>query len=178
MRFVFDEMKAAEAAEYLVRRNGGTMNFGVLLKVLYLADRRSLAETQRSITGDVLVAMKNGTLLSGVYDRIKEDFRHPAWQHLGKEGRDVTVTADGPAQPRLSRFEYRVLEEVFVEYGHRTFSELREITHALPEWDDPGNTSIVIAPEEILRFEGYSEEEIDEIAATVADLNFLSALAS
>lgn len=177
MRFVFDEEKAAEAAQYLVWANGGSMDFGVMLKVLYLADRLALVKTQRPITGDVLTAMENGTLLSNVYNRVKEDFQHPAWRNMQRNGRVYVSVRSEPKLYRLSRFEIEILDSMFAEHGHKTFSQMRALTHDLPEWTDPGKSSYAIDPEEILRSEGFTEGEIEEASAAVDDLNFLEALA-
>jgi hypothetical protein len=40
---------------------------------------------------------------------------------------------------------------------------LSDITHLLPEFHDPGDTSVEILPEDILRVLQKSDEEIEEI---------------
>jgi len=52
IRFAFDEKKAAQAAAYLLKLNGGTMDRRKLLMMLYMADRKMLVEHGRTITGD------------------------------------------------------------------------------------------------------------------------------
>src|SRR5258708_12785067 len=44
-----------------------------ILKLLYIADRESLAERGAPITGDVPVAMKNGPVLSAIYALINRE---------------------------------------------------------------------------------------------------------
>ncbi len=40
---------------------------------------------------------------------------------------------------------------------------MSDITHLLPEFHDPGDTSVEILPEDILRVLQKSDEEIEEI---------------
>jgi uncharacterized phage-associated protein len=53
------------------------MSYLRMLKLLYIADRESLRATGRPITGDQMVAMEHGPVLSGVFDLIKGE--HKAW---------------------------------------------------------------------------------------------------
>jgi hypothetical protein len=55
IKFVFNEKKAAQAAAYLLKLHGGKMDYRKLLTLLYLADRKLLAERGRTITGDEFV---------------------------------------------------------------------------------------------------------------------------
>lgn len=57
LRFVYNEEKAAQAAAFLLREAGGSMDYRELLNLLYLADRQSLIETGAPITGDEMVNM-------------------------------------------------------------------------------------------------------------------------
>src|SRR6266480_2169456 len=63
----FDPLKAAQAASVLLKEEGGRMSRLRLLKLLYIADRESIAETLRPITGDEVVAMDHGPVLSMTY---------------------------------------------------------------------------------------------------------------
>jgi hypothetical protein len=58
-KFKFNERKAVQAAGRLILQNG-EMNYMALIKLLYLIDRESLLRFGRSITGDKVVAMKQG----------------------------------------------------------------------------------------------------------------------
>jgi hypothetical protein len=55
IRFVFDEKKALQAAAYLLKLNGGTMDYRKLVTLMYLADRELLITIGRTITGDEMV---------------------------------------------------------------------------------------------------------------------------
>lgn len=49
---MFNELKTAQASAYLLHKAGGTMEHLKLMKLLYLADRLSWKEYDKSITGD------------------------------------------------------------------------------------------------------------------------------
>ncbi len=71
MNFRFDLHKTLQASGVLLSLDANRMAYVRLLKLLYIADREWLAEAGRTITGDEAVAMKNGPVLSQVYDLIK-----------------------------------------------------------------------------------------------------------
>ena len=79
MRFFFDINKATQAAAHLVYLQGGKINLMALIKLLYLADREALLETGYPITGDQMVSMPHGPVLSRIYDEAK-------WEHPKTEG--------------------------------------------------------------------------------------------
>ena len=166
MRFVFDERRAAQAAARLLDRNGGTMPYIKLIKLLYLADRESLIETGAPITGDRFFSMRFGPVLSRVLDLIKDD--RPAedsiWHgYVVRERFDARLVGNAESK-RLSDFDRGVLDGVFDTFGWLKEWDVVARTHALPEWKDPGGSAIPIEPEDILRYSGYSEAEIESVA--------------
>lgn len=166
MRFVFDERRAAQAAARLLNRHDGTMPCIKLVKLLYLADRAALVEGGTPITGDRFVSMRQGPVLGRVLDLIEEDC--PAgdsiWHgYVARERFDARLV--GPADNEwLSKYNMDVLDGVFDAYGCLGAWDVVARTHALPEWKDPGDSAIPIEPEDILRYSGYSEEEIESVA--------------
>src|SRR5258708_26416900 len=70
IKFKFNEQKAVQAAARLIQHSGGEMNYMALMKLLYLTDREALLRFGRPITGDKVVAMKHGPVLSRVYDLV------------------------------------------------------------------------------------------------------------
>ena len=162
MEFVFDEHKATEAASMLLERHGHAMPYIKLMKLLYLADRESLIETGSPITGDRFVSMKYGPVLSRILDLIKEEFpaEDSIWhRYIARRRYDVELIARAECE-HLSEYEERVLGDIFESYGSVKEWDLVARTHALPEWTDPGSGSEPIEPEEILRYAGYSEDEV------------------
>ena len=181
MRFVFDEGKAAQAASHLIRRNGGRINYMVLIKLLYLTDRRSLLETGYSLTGDRMVSMPHGPVLSRIYDRINmgDPVRDGTeWYQLLTEPThyEVGLRVLEPPADRLSRYDLRILDEVFDQFGGMDKWALRDYTHTLPEWVDPRGSSSPIEPEAILRAEGKDPEEIEDVVAEAEDVYLIRQL--
>ena len=64
-------MKAVQAAAVLLRNEGTKMTRLRLLKLLLIADRKSIKEMGVPILGSKIVAMDNGPLHSEIYDLIK-----------------------------------------------------------------------------------------------------------
>lgn len=156
-------LKATQAAAVLLHMESGKqMSYLRLLKLLYIADRESLRETGRSITGDHAVAMKHGPVLSGVLDLIKaKHIEAPLWsQFIKMEGYRVALTND-PKNGELSRYEIAKLQEVSERYAANDDWDMVEITHRFQEWirNDPGESSKPIAIEDILDAVGRSADK-------------------
>jgi uncharacterized phage-associated protein len=179
LSFVFNERKAAQAAAYLVQLNAGQMNVLSLIKILYLADRKSLILRGRPITGDRMVSMPHGPVLSRIYDEIKwgaqEGGRVQPWYEYltERQSHDVSLQMAPPTTDELSDFERGILEETHRSYGHLSPWDLRRITHELPEYQDPQGSSLPINPEIILREAGWSEPDIQEAVMSATEEIFL-----
>lgn len=180
MRFVFNEKKAAQAAACLLRLHGGRMNYMVLIKLLYLADRRSLVETGYPITGDCMVSMRHGPVLSAILDLVTmgEKESEACWREYisEPEGYDVALLKPSAETDELSRHEIGVLEETHKQFGAMDKWALVDMTHTLPEWQDPGRSSIAIDPRSILEAEGKTPQEIERLSHEIEETWFLSNL--
>ena len=166
IEFVFNEKRAAQAAARLLRRHGGPMEYFKLIKLLYLADRRVFIESGLPITGDRMVSMEHGPVLSGVYDLIKgEATGDGSWRAYVQSAPDYRVAWTGcEDDEELSDGEREALDEVHAEFGSMGFGQIRHATHQLDEWHDPGKSSRLIDPREILASAGLTNLEIDVIA--------------
>ena len=165
IRFRFNAKKAAQAANRLLRLSGGQRNYMELVKLLYLADREALLKLECQITGDQLMALPFGPVLSRVLDLIR-------WGPINEEdapwfdavsppfGYDVKALADC-SDDELSGAECQILDEVFAKYGKKDWKELSRLTHELPEWVDPNGGRVPISPEQILKLEGKTPQEIE-----------------
>lgn len=169
MEFIFDDAATVEATAYLLQRAGGRMNYTVLLKLLYLADRKALASWGSPITGAHMVNMDNGPVLSEVYDLIKGNSAirgYRNWsKYIAKVQYDVALTTQySMPLEELSEAAREILDELFYRFGHYTYGQMIDYCHKLPEWHDPDGTSVPLAPEDILRSLGNNEETIKEVA--------------
>lgn len=180
MRFPFNEKKAAQAAAYLTQLRGGRINYMALIKLLYYADRQSLVERGKPITGDRLVSMPHGPVLSRIYDRISTGNppEHTAWYEYLTEPDHYMISLRSPEfeTDELSRYEMKILEGIYRKYGHLTQWQLRDLSHRLPEWQDPQGSMIPIDPAEILRAAGHPPEEIERIAEEANEACFFESL--
>src|SRR6516162_4061642 len=97
MYFPLKVAKSIQAIGVIFRHDGvDRMNYMRLLKLLYIADRESLAETRRPITGGPVVAMERGLVLEHVYDLIRgQHVEMPTWdQYLRRQRYDLVLVQD------------------------------------------------------------------------------------
>jgi uncharacterized phage-associated protein len=175
MNFPFKLLKTIQAIGVLLRFDGiKRMNYMRLLKLLYIADRESLRETGRPITGGPVVAMERGPVLKEVYDLILGQHREmPLWtQFFRKERYDLLELAE-PDVGQLSRYEIGKLQEVAKTYQDDDEWALVDITHTFPEWkqNDPGKSSKPIPLSSILE----ALERADAIEELSRDAQSLAA---
>lgn len=164
-KFILDEQKAVEAAAFLLRRHGKRMNYTALIKLLYMADREALLDSGLPITGDYMVSMDNGTVLSGVYDLIKGNRRSRNWnENIKRDEHDqyYVILAGNVGTKHLSAYELKIIESIDNEFGNLHWGVLGDLTHKFPEWHDPQGSSDAIDLGEILRTK-KSPEEVEEI---------------
>lgn len=169
----FDETKATQAAAYFLSLcHDKKTHYFHLIKLLYLADRAALLQRGIPITTDTYAAMKHGPVLSTIYDFIKNKLKpKPIWsQYISEPSIFKTVRLIKPVPTdKLSRAEEKLMKDVFNQYGHWNRYKLRDyVMHKLPEWKDPGKTSIPISIAQILRAGG---EDDNHINAVMAELN-------
>ena len=140
IRFACDAQKAGELAARFAELGGGSMPMLKVLKLMYLADRTSLIETGFPITGDTVVAMDKGPVLSKTYDHLK-----PAGTLTGVRSEPGNVALD-PVGPwlstwvgsRLSEYEREIATRIFQEFGHLNGDQLIAHLHrSAPEWKPP-----------------------------------------
>jgi len=177
--FFLDVRKTVQAIAVLLRATGRQrLEYLSIIKLLYIADRESWRDTGASITGDTPCAMKNGPVLSGVYDLVnlkwqREDLS--VWtQYLLCEDYDL-VLRGSPGDDRLSRYEIKKLTEVAKRHENDNWRQLVEVGHSLPEWqaNNPANAEcecgmLPIPLDDILRAVGR-ESDIDDIKRDAAE---------
>jgi len=172
MSYRLNMSKAIQAAGVLLRETPSRrMTKLRLLKLLYIADRESLKNTGRPITGDRVVAMSYGPVLSELYDCIKGTACHLAsWQEFFRsEDLDVCMEKS-PTTDDLCRYEIETLQRVSRERRDKGEWEIVEETHKFDEWKDPGGTSRPISFKDILKAVGWKDDQAKKIlAAAEAD---------
>lgn len=174
----FNEEKTTAAAALLLKEAGGRMRYFRLIKLLYLADRESWLRFNRPISGDKYVSMKHGPVLSKTYNLILETMgslqpEGPWMQNIESVGRfEVGLKTKESDFDTLCEAEIEILKEVYEICRKFSQWKLRDLTHLLPEWTDPGDSTLPISPEDILHAQDKSAEEIDEARQDAIEQNY------
>lgn len=137
MLFHFDAKKATQIAAVLLRFEDRKMEHLRLLKLLYIADRESLAETGRPMSLSRATAMDHGPLSSDVYALITgERSDEKLWSaFIHKHGHNISLTTD-PGRSELSKYEIAKLNEVSERFEHLNTWQLADKTHEFAEWQN------------------------------------------
>jgi uncharacterized phage-associated protein len=180
----FDTLKVVQAAAILLKEDRGRMTRLRLLKLLYIADRESIAETLRPITGDDAVAMDHGPVLSKTYRLIKREAGpdNAIWdQYIAQEGARDHVLIGDPGDGRLSDHDITKLQAVSALRRGMTDYQIADETHKYPEWiknQPPEGSKQDISLHDLLDALGMAENEERLIDEERADAAFDEALAS
>ncbi len=164
----YREDKATQAAARFLERAGGSLNVLKLIKLLYFAERLAILRSGRPITFDTLVSMPKGPVLSLTFDKIDDEEQPGAesyWRHHISErsNHEVRLLVDSAPRDQLSEAEEAIIDEVWREHGHKTQWQLVEESHRLPEWRDPGGSSLPLTMADILAAGGFSQTDIEDI---------------
>lgn len=164
----FDEKRTAQAAAFLLFKAGGRLPVLKLMKLLYLAERESYRVFGEPITGDGLVSMPYGPVLSTTLDLMNGASRNvqdgwAAWMQ-GREGHNVALRDPSmirtPEQDlrALSDGDLEVLQSTWDKYGYIAKFDLVQLTHTgeCPEWEDPEGSSLPIKMEKLFACLGYT----------------------
>ena len=180
MHFVFNLEKTIQAAaEFMRREPGKQMSYLRLIKLLYIADRECLKEKGRPVTGDSIVAMKNGPVLSHFYDIIKgEHVESPRFNKFFDLRGYKVILAKDPGNDLLNRFELRKLHQISDHYAGKDEWEIVEETHQFPEWkkNNPGESSRPIPLQDLLAAVGYDKKRIKAVFKDAEQIKKLHAL--
>ncbi len=156
-------LKIAQAAAVLMRAEATTdMNYMRLIKLLYIADRENLRSSGRTITGDRVVAMKKGPVLSGTLDLIKgQVVGSELWQHYFRTVHYRVEMQDNPGVSELSKFEVEMLASVSRKYEDCDEWDLVEKTHEYEEWKKhfQDGTAVDIPLESLLMAIGRADDK-------------------
>lgn len=171
MKPLFREDKATQAACIFIAKEGGTINYMKLLKLLYLADRQRLLERGCPITYDSFSALKHGPILSYTYNLINHGVSPGVdsyWlRHISApENYNVSLKAQDFSFDSLSCAELKVLDDIYEKLGHLDEWGIVDWCHNtenVPEWKSPGESSKPIHIYEILEAEGKTPMEIIQI---------------
>lgn len=160
LKNLFNEKKAAQAAAYFLFRAGGSLKVLKLMKLLYLAERRSFEKFGEPMIGDRLVSMPHGPVLSSTYNHMNGELLsiEGGWDSWVADRAEHDLELRNPQALRspeldlleLSDADLQILGETWQKFGRMDQWELREYTHDhCPEWKDPDGSMIPMQPEEL-----------------------------
>ena len=184
MALVFNEKKATQAAARFLQLAGGSSNYMVLIKHLYLLDRGALLRWGRLVTYDDFFEMKLGPVLSQVHDLITEmqlPDEDSYWTKFISEpfGHFFVRLNCDPGNDELSEAEENLIAEIYVTYGHYKPFELVDLLHKiLPELKGVSKGSKPISITDILRAEKKTAQEISSIEMEIESLGQIDAFFS
>lgn len=185
---MFDVRKATQVAAYLLWKRGGRMSYLKLMKMMYIAERQFLLQYGERLTGDKMVSMPRGPVLSETYDCFLEGrdywnswITNPGNYDLALVG-SVSVNQNDPLDTfdELSVAEKNVLDSVFDQFGSSNRWELVRLLHDpeyCPEWEDPNGSSYPIHIDSLLMKNGKTKGESDSILEKLReeeDLQFVT----
>jgi uncharacterized phage-associated protein len=174
--FVFNIEKTIAAVAFLAEREDGKLDMFLSIKMLYLADKKALGAWGKTITGDKMVSMPKGPVLSTIYnlfkgigtaDNLKE------WNsYFGETVNNKIQLRQVANRGVLSEDELDALEAARKEIDSCAPFEVADWLHqTCPEWEDPHGSSRRIDPALILRNAGWNDEEIQMIEESIRTFN-------
>lgn len=180
---MFNEKKITEMAVYLLQKTNGHQYHLKLMKLLYLAERKSYQRYGISMSDDKLVSMKYGPVLSNTLSLMQGVTGSNHWENQIEAigGYRVMSRSDDIASfQSLTDSDKAILDEVWAEFGNMGRFELCDWTHDnCPEWQDPNGSVLPIKTERLLTVLGYNEADQAAIQAEKqADNNLQSIMAS
>jgi len=185
---MFNERKVAQMATFFLGQvQGGRMSHLKLMKLLYLAEREAVRSLGLHLTGDHLVSMPHGPVLSMTLNLMDGDIEsHPGgWEDwiTDKENHELSLRKpfDPSSLDELAPAEIDVLMSVWNQFGAMDKWEIRDWTHTYcQEWTDPHGSFFPITYRQLARAIGFDteaagilasqiegEQEIDKLFATL-----------
>lgn len=179
----FNEPKVSQMAAYFLCKRGGLMSHLKLMKLLYLADRECLRLYGFSMTGDYLVSMPHGPVLSMTLNLMDGDVEscENGWEHFisAKENHELSLkeNVDLNLLDELSAADLQILESAWKKFGSMNRWEIRDYTHKFcAEWEDPHGSSKPIKFEKLFQSVGISPDNAERLAAQLEEQQHIDEL--
>ncbi|MGL5292385.1 MAG: Panacea domain-containing protein [Aeromonas sp.] len=168
---MFNEERVAQMAAFMLSKRGGQMAYLKLMKLLYLSDREAMSRFGESISGDLMVSMPHGPVLSQTLNLIRGGSEHQnGWDEWISDEANYEVSIRRDVSDRddldlLSDMDLEILNKVWNEFGHMTRYQIRDYTHEqCREWQDPRGSAYPIKEETLFMAVGKSPEVASAMA--------------
>ncbi|EIV5803168.1 TPA: SocA family protein [Klebsiella aerogenes] len=182
---MFCEERVAQIAAYLLSKEGGRMAYLKLMKLMYLSDRESMNRYGEPLTGDLMVAMPHGPVLSKSLDLMKGAVRgEDGWNNWITDADHYDLQSQKHEALRedfdeLSDADLNVLDTVYHAFGHMNKWQIRDYTHDhCTEWSDPNGGAFTINPDNVFRALGKSEEQVRHLSNRMREFLELDRISS
>lgn len=164
-------MKLIQTVNYVLSKFDGKLNYTKLIKLLYLADREAILQTDFSITGDTYASMPLGPVLENTYDFIRGISQSTRNQSLWntfflKDSFILKSLQNYVPISKLSKFETDILDTIVEKYRLYSYEDMVAVVHnkdICPEWTDPKGSSLPLPKQDILLCMGRTKEQIEAI---------------
>jgi len=160
----FNEKRIAQAAAYLLHKNGGSMHHQDLMRMLYMADKIMYMIKGRSMTFDEPVSTEHGPMLLATLKIMKGKKKSKCWNTLISSIRDNIVTLliniDPMSFDGISAFDMEILDKAYKSHTKRKQWNLINIAKEFPEWDKTTNKIKPIELKKIMKSIGENSKSI------------------
>ena len=172
---MLNERKVAQMAAYFLERTPERkMSHLKLMKLLYLSDREAVRAFGWLISGDRLVSMPHGPVLSMTLNLMDGDVESQpgGWEEWISDKENHELSLRQPLRAgtldELAPAEMAVLNTVWDKFGGMDKWEIRDWTHQnCAEWADPKGSSLPIQYDALARAVGFDEATARELAAQI-----------
>ena len=176
---MFNELKTTQVAAILLRLDGGSMNYMKLLKIMYYIERASLLKWGRPVSYDTISSLPHGIVPSTVYGFIKRSKsffnKKTSWdKHIARLNEYDVKLKNDPGIDELSEIEISLIKKVYEEKKIYNQWELSDQHHELPEYVDPGESSVPLDYEYILQKSGIDDEAIKFVSQQLKSIEYLN----
>jgi uncharacterized phage-associated protein len=165
----FRSRKAAQMCAYFAVRSTYKGKQGLieklkLIKLLYLAERRSLGERHVPMLYDELFSLPHGPICSSTLNGIDGHIHAEIWDEYLAHNGNLTLSVRSFAREEfdeISDAEIDILEETWKQFGSKSASDLRNWSHEnCPEYTEvgPGNR-LAISYRDVLKALGVEDAE-------------------
>lgn len=166
---LFDVEKLIGFAAYIMKQmNVDSMKYIMLIKLMYLSDRKFVELYDSTISNDDFVSMPKGPVLSRLLNLIRndsiEEFQKVWNSYFQTQDNDIHMNENFAFKKidKLSKAEMKVIDGVVEKYGNwNRWTLIDEVMHKLPEWEDPNGSSRPISLKKMMLALGKSEDEIN-----------------
>jgi len=159
---LYDEAKATQVAAFLLKQNDGCMNLLKFIKIMYNIEREALRRWSYPVTHSTMCSMKEGQVLSEIYDNTKPNKHRPIWKEYIDTNRQTNTVSLKKESPigKLCRAEIGLIKEIYQRDRDKSISQLIKEHHEYPEYIDPGDSSIETDFGKLLSILGKTPEQI------------------